>query len=276
MNPLVAKHADAVIGTLSGFDRLVFTGTLRQLAYTAGLKLWLWAAKVLLKDFAAFAEGMTWMLKQASEAEALRTGRPIHYLSSSAASKEDIARGIARKDGIETGLICILTAVEPCWSFEIRRDRDAKRLFLEPAQRKCLFLYHYMIHPIFGFMHARIQTWAPFRIQICLNPHRPPDQRSRVQQRNTPWANLISSSLLLKRFDVVWNRNPALGTLHPDEGAWAEPTRFIKRAGFDGSHVRCGLQNVIDADPALGAEHTRNLVATVGHTRELLRRTSDS
>jgi hypothetical protein len=169
VNPLVAKHADAVIGTLSGFDRLVFTGTLRQLAYTAGLKLWLWAAKVLLKDFAAFAEGMTRMLKQASEAEALRTGRPIHYLSSSATSKEDIARGIARKDGIETGLICILTAVEPCWSFEIRRDRDAKRLFLEPAQRKCLFLYHYMIHPIFGFMHARIQTWAPFRIQICLN-----------------------------------------------------------------------------------------------------------
>ena len=57
MNPLVAKHADAVIGTLSGFDRLVFTGTLRQLAYTAGLKLWLWAAKVLLKDFAASPKG---------------------------------------------------------------------------------------------------------------------------------------------------------------------------------------------------------------------------
>jgi hypothetical protein len=34
---------------------------------------------------------------------------------------------------------------------------------------KCLFLYHYQIHPILGFLHARIQTWFPFAIQICLN-----------------------------------------------------------------------------------------------------------
>jgi hypothetical protein len=25
------------------------------------------------------------------------------------------------------------------------------------------------MHPTFGFMHARIQTWFPFSIQICLN-----------------------------------------------------------------------------------------------------------
>jgi hypothetical protein len=42
VNQFLAKHAGSVIGTLSGFDRLVFTGTLRHLAYPAGLKLWLW------------------------------------------------------------------------------------------------------------------------------------------------------------------------------------------------------------------------------------------
>jgi hypothetical protein len=35
--------------------------------------------------------------------------------------------------------------------------------------RKCLFLYHYWMHPVFGFLNARIQTWFPFPIQICLN-----------------------------------------------------------------------------------------------------------
>jgi hypothetical protein len=35
--------------------------------------------------------------------------------------------------------------------------------------RKCLFLYDYRIHPTLGFMHARIQTWFPFNIQVCLN-----------------------------------------------------------------------------------------------------------
>jgi hypothetical protein len=63
----------------------------------------------------------------------------------------------------------VLTAVEPCWSFEIVRDRASKRIEAEPRYRKCLHLYHYQIHPRFGFMSARIQTWLPFRIQICVN-----------------------------------------------------------------------------------------------------------
>jgi hypothetical protein len=36
-------------------------------------------------------------------------------------------------------------------------------------QRKCLHLYHYQVHPAFGFMHARIQTWFPFRVWVCIN-----------------------------------------------------------------------------------------------------------
>lgn len=48
-------------------------------------------------------------------------------------------------------------------------DHANKRIEVEPRHRKCLFRYHYQIHPRFGFMHARIQTWFPFAIQICLN-----------------------------------------------------------------------------------------------------------
>jgi len=123
----------------------------------------------LLKDFASHAQALTRQLREASEELAGRSVRPIRYLASSATSKEDIARQIARADGIERGLICILTVVEPCLSYEIERHRDSKRLELRPRHRKCLFLYHYHVHPIFGFMHARIQTWFPFSIQICLN-----------------------------------------------------------------------------------------------------------
>ena len=59
--------------------------------------------------------------------------------------------------------------MEPCWSFEIHRNRETKKLELESRYRKCLFLYQYWMHPEFGFMNARIQTWFPFPIQICLN-----------------------------------------------------------------------------------------------------------
>ena len=169
MEEFLSRHADAVTGTLSGFDRLVFRGTLRMLAHRSGMMGYLWAMQVLLKDFASHAQALTRQLREASEELARRSVRPIRYLASSATSKEDIARQIARADGIERGLICILTVVEPCLSYEIERHRDSKRLELRPRHRKCLFLYHYHVHPMFGFMHARIQTWFPFSIQICLN-----------------------------------------------------------------------------------------------------------
>jgi len=165
----LAKHAGDVTGTLSGFDRLVFRGTLRMLAHRGGMMHYLQAVRVLLKDFAGHAETLTRRLKDASEDLAKRTLRPIIYLPSSAIDKADKAREIARADGIEQGLICILTAVEPCQSYEIVRDRNTKTIELEPRHRKCLHFYHYQVHPIFGFMHARIQTWFPFAIQICLN-----------------------------------------------------------------------------------------------------------
>ena len=104
MEQFLSKHANAVTGTLSGFDRLVFRGTLRQLSYTAGLMSYLWAVQVLLKDFAGHAEALTRRLKQASEALAERAGRPLRYLASGGISKEPIAREIARTDGITKSL----------------------------------------------------------------------------------------------------------------------------------------------------------------------------
>jgi hypothetical protein len=165
----VAKHAEHVIGTLSGFDRLVFRGTMRALCSRSGLMSYLWAVQVRLMDFGAHALKLTELLKDASLSLARQSGRPVQYLTSAARSKEDIARRIAAADHIEQGLICVLTAVEPCWSFEIVRDRAGKRIEAEPRYRKCLHLYHYQIHPRFGLMSARIQTWFPFRIQICVN-----------------------------------------------------------------------------------------------------------
>jgi hypothetical protein len=165
----IAKHAEHVIGTLSGFDRLVFRGTLRLLAHRGGLMTYLSRVHVLLKDFGVHAQTLTEELKDASTALARRLARPVRYLASAAVNKEDIARDIMQADQIRRGLICILTTVEPCLSYEIVRDRVRRQIEIEPRRRKCLFLYHYQMHPRLGFMHARIQTWFPFAIQVCLN-----------------------------------------------------------------------------------------------------------
>lgn len=228
MEAFVSKHTDDVIGTLSGFDRLVFRGTLRILAHRAGMMAYLWAIQVLLKNFTSHAEALTKQLREASEAAARETGRPIRYLPSSVTNKEQIAREIAAADGITEGLICILTAVEVCQTYELVRDRESKRLNLMARPRKCLHLYHYHIHPVFGFMHARVQTWFPFSIQICLNG------------REWLARSLDAGKLKYVRRDncFTWLKDPVRAQQMMDQqvqAAWPDLLKAIAR-GLNPSH----------------------------------------
>jgi len=169
MNEFTSKYQNQISGVLSGFDRLVFRGNLRALCGLHGMDHYLASHHVLYKDFGRHVEQVSEKLKQASLTRAKHGGRPIQYLGSSAISKEEVARQIAAQEKITRGLVCVLTSVEPCLTFDIYRDRQARQLRLVQRQRKCLYLYQYWIHPQVGFLNARIQTWFPFRIQICLN-----------------------------------------------------------------------------------------------------------
>jgi hypothetical protein len=63
----------------------------------------------------------------------------------------------------------VLTAVEPCWTFNIKSNKASGKLELVHAYRKCQHLYHYMHHREFGFMHVRQQTWLPFNQFVMIN-----------------------------------------------------------------------------------------------------------
>jgi len=169
MKEFIAKYRNEIAGVLSGFDRLVFRGTLRSLSHIAGMQTYLAMNKVLLKDFGRHVQLISQRLKDASLAQARALGRPVKYLNSGRVQKEEVARRIAAEQGVERGLLCVLSCVELCRSFEVYRNAQSRQLELLPRWRKCLFLYHYWRHPRWGFMHARIQTWFPFPIQIVLN-----------------------------------------------------------------------------------------------------------
>jgi hypothetical protein len=169
VNSFVQKHRSDVIGVLSGFDRLVVRGTVRPVSYADGMSRFLSAQGILLKDFGAYAEATSNRVKQASLAIAERAGRPVQYLASSKVRKDLLAREIAERDAVDDGLICVFKTVEPMQGFSLHRNREAKKLELRMEQRKCLHLYHYLQHPVFGFMHIRLQTWFPFQVQIWLN-----------------------------------------------------------------------------------------------------------
>lgn len=169
MNAFLQRFGSRVIGAVSGFDRMLFRGTIRFLAHAGGLMHYLWHHKVLLKDFGDWSESLTQQIRAQSEQVAYDAGRPVQYVRSSSLSKEQIATEIAERDGIKNGLVCVLEAVEPCESYEVHRNRAKKKLELVNRSRKCLHLYHYHMHEQFGLMHVRVQTWLPFGVRVCLN-----------------------------------------------------------------------------------------------------------
>ena len=169
MKTFLSKFGSVVTGLLCGFDRLFLRGSLRRISFPDGMRSYLFFNRILFKDFGAFSEKTSARMEQASLRHAQQLDRTIRYLNSSQHSKEDIAREIAARDRIKSGLICVLRSVDPCLSVNIHKNRDTKKLEIQFRQRKCVHLYHYQIHPIFGFMHARIQTWFPFRVYVCIN-----------------------------------------------------------------------------------------------------------
>lgn len=169
MERFIARHHSLVTGVLSGFDRLVFRGHLLPLMPVHGLHYFLAAAGIPLLGFGDFARATTERVKTASLAKAHELGRPIRYLKSPKIDKEAFARKLLVEHPVKKGLVCVLQAVEPCRTFEYHLSKNPAERGFQLQNGKCLHFYKYAIHPRFGFMSARIQTWFPFTIQICMN-----------------------------------------------------------------------------------------------------------
>jgi hypothetical protein len=168
MKTFLQRFAVLVAGVLQGFDRLVFRGKLCQLYSPDGMHILLNANHVLRNDFKSYAAQVTANVLRASRvSEAKALGR-YRYLNSSKTDKEAVAREFAVEHRVKTGLVCILQCLEPCWTFDRVTTQDGK-VIVRGEHGKCSHLYHYYIHPRFGWMYVRLQTWFPFAIQVGIN-----------------------------------------------------------------------------------------------------------
>ena len=174
MNTFLKIHDRDVIGTLSTFDRMIFKGYLTMLFPAGAFGVFLSRQGVLLKDFGRYVEAASAQLKAHAQALAEAAGRPFLYLQSattkrSGAGKEDLARSIMERDGIEEGLVCVLSVLEPASSFAVQGNRQTHRLEVVRRERKCLHFYFYYVDAEFGLIHVRLQSWFPFTIQVYVN-----------------------------------------------------------------------------------------------------------
>ena len=151
-----------------------FKGRLTSLYKQDGARCFLWSQGVGLKDFTAYAKATTEQIAENARALVRAAGRPVvsfdHIKTRNHANhKEDVAKKIAAEDGITSGIICLISAVESCVSYQVRKRYETGRLEIYRRERKCLHHYLYMIDDEFGFMHVCIQGWIPYDIRVYIN-----------------------------------------------------------------------------------------------------------
>jgi len=169
MERFLKRHASRVLGSISGFDRLLFRGVLRSISYVQGLDWFMGSQRVGFKDFQWFVEKFSAGIKKRAEQIAQRAGRPFQFVPSGKTNKEALVRKLLEEKPVKEGLICVLSCVEPCVTFTVRRDREKRQLRLLPRDATCLHFYFYFLDRDFGLMHIRLQSWLPLAIQVCVN-----------------------------------------------------------------------------------------------------------
>lgn len=81
---------------------------------------------VRFKDFQWFVKKFSVGIKKRAEQIAQQAGRPFQFVPSCKASKEALVRKLLAERPVKEGLICVLSCVEPCKTFTVRRDREKR------------------------------------------------------------------------------------------------------------------------------------------------------
>jgi hypothetical protein len=223
---------------------------------------------------------LTDALRRDAEAAVAPLHGKVHYLPSPSISKEKVALKYMVDRKVRFGPICVLSALDPCWTWEVRRSHTREH----PQQwrrkeAKCLHYYHYFFDQRFGFGHVRIQSWFPFQVRVCLNGRdwlwrRLDDHRMQYERADNcfPWianperAQQLMDDFLAQRWpkildDFAITANPMLDALIEALGQgfywttwqaeWATDVMFKGAATLAEcypSFVRYAIENFKSAD----------------------------
>lgn len=170
MDTLLNRFSDKVNSVIRGFDRIVFKGMIRPIMHTTGMESFLASRKVKNKDFKQYAVAQSKVIVDSAEKLAMeRSGKAVTYIPSLNTRKEELAHKRQDELGVKEGLVGVWSCVESCNTFRSKFDPTKSYPSLSFERSKCKHLYFYFDDPVYGFMSARLQTWAPYEIQIALN-----------------------------------------------------------------------------------------------------------
>jgi hypothetical protein len=168
---LTERYGAQIAGVLGCWDRVLIFGTLPKVCFAAGMTSYLYERKVRIFDYPRFAEPFRDQLRENAERLAGEAGVEIEFIRKRNFRKEDRVKEVLARRGDHPGLVCILSAMEPCSTYKPWHDKQSGKTFLKPDDGKCLHYYFYFIDEELGLCYVRVPTWLPCRLQIYFNGH---------------------------------------------------------------------------------------------------------
>jgi len=169
---LTQRYHGQVAGVLSCYDRIIIQGTVPKWCYAKGMTDYFYERQIRIFDYPKWAEPLRDAIRENMQGIAADHGLEIEFVRSTKSfRKEHCVKEILKKRGENPGLVCILSAMEPCGSYKPWHDKKTHKTYLKPDDGKCLHYYVYFIDPDLGLCFVRVPTWCPFRLQFYCNGH---------------------------------------------------------------------------------------------------------
>jgi hypothetical protein len=163
------KFSSLIVCTLRCFDRVIFKG---HLAMAAASELERFVDYVLRVRRSHFIKVIAPQYADTLVEHAQRWARKhkrIYLYRTGSFKKDQWAERLIREQRIERGLVGILCTQETCNSFALVPGENRPRFICKPRQQRVL--YYYFLDPQLGLIHVRLQTWAPYTLQVYVNGH---------------------------------------------------------------------------------------------------------
>src|SRR5438093_4331244 len=143
-----SAHAASIEGSLTTVDRLIVHGHIISFFKPQGFPAFLLRQGIRPSDFGAYVRKATQRLTAHIGRVAEEAKRPLIWQPGVVHGKEQLAREIAKRDGVTQGLVCVFSTLETAMCFAMAGQRGIVRQL-----RKCLHYYVYLIDPELGFIH---------------------------------------------------------------------------------------------------------------------------
>jgi len=168
MRSFLSRFGFLISFVLSGFDRLRFRGESGLLNNARGVDSYLYRQHIRYTEFASHAQSLTERLCAQTKRQAQEEGVPVKDLNSPKIDKEAMALELAQKKGLTSGRVALLTSVELCSIYRMRKNEAG---WIKPVKEpgKCKHYYHYFLHPDLGLCYVRVQSWFPFQVRVGMN-----------------------------------------------------------------------------------------------------------